>query len=103
MKKITKPETRAAVTRAEEVGKADLNENLINRLDLFVFKPDGSRVKQVTFESTDVKGSSPTTDYKHKELTSNELTRSDIDVSLRCRQQQSSPNHQATFLPFLLQ
>ena len=72
-------ETRAAVTRAEEVGNDNLNENLINRLDLFVFKPDGSRVKQVTFESTDVKGSSPTTDYKHKELTSNELTRSDID------------------------
>ena len=72
-------ETRAAVSRAEEVGNDNLNENLINRLDLFVFKPDGSRVKQVTFESTDVKGSSPTTDYKHKELTSNELTRSDID------------------------
>ena len=75
-------ETRAAVTRAGETtedGSDDLNENKINRLDLFVFKPDGSRVKQVTFESTDVKGSSPTTDYKHKELTSNELTRSDID------------------------
>lgn len=73
-------ETRAAVTRAEtEVGSEDLNENLINRLDLFVFKRDGSRVKQVTFNSEDVKGSSPTTDYKHKELTSNELTRSDID------------------------
>lgn len=69
-------ETRAAVTRAEEVGKTDLNENLINRLDLFIFKPDGSRVKQVTFEGTDVQGS-PTTEYKHKELT--ELTRSDID------------------------
>lgn len=72
-------ETRAAVTRADEVGKAELNENLINRLDLFVFKPDGSRVKQVTFEGEDVKGSSPTTEYKHKELTSTELTRSDID------------------------
>lgn len=70
-------ETRAAVTRAEEVGKTDLNENLINRLDLFIFKPDGSRVKQVTFDGTDVQGSSPTTEYKHKELT--ELTRSDID------------------------
>lgn len=70
-------ETRAAVTRAEEVGKADLNENLINRLDLFIFKPDGSRVKQVTFDDTDVQGSSPTTEYKHKELT--ELTRSDLD------------------------
>ena len=71
-------ETRAAVTRAEEVGKADLYENLIKRLDLFIFKkPDGSRVKQVTFDGTDVQGNSPTTEYKHKELT--ELTRSDID------------------------
>lgn len=69
-------ETRAAVTRAEEVGKADLNENLINRLDLFIFKTDVS-VKQVTFDGTDVQGNSPTTEYKHKELT--ELTRSDID------------------------
>lgn len=72
-------ETRAAVTRAEEVGKADLNENLINRLDLFIFKQNGSRVKQVTFDGKDVQGNSPTTEYKHKELTSNELTRSDID------------------------
>ena len=70
-------ETRAAVTRAEEVGKADLNENLINRLDLFIFKQDGFRVKQVTFDGTDIQGNSPTTEYKHKELT--ELTRSDID------------------------
>lgn len=73
-------ETRAAVTRAAvEDGSEDLNENLINHLDLFVFKPDGSRVKQVTFNSADVKGSSPTTEYRHKELTSNDLTRSDID------------------------
>lgn len=72
-------ETRAAVTRAAvEDGSEDLNENKIERLDLFVFKPDGSRVKQVTFNSADVKGS-PTTEYKHKELTSKELTRSDID------------------------
>ena len=72
-------ETRAAVTRAAvEDGSEDLNENKIERLDLFVFKQDGSRVKQVTFNSADVKGS-PTTEYKHKELTSNELTRSDID------------------------
>lgn len=70
-------ETRAALTRADEVGKADLNENLINRLDLFIFKKDGSRVKQVTFDGTDVQGNSPTTEYKHKELT--ELTRSDLD------------------------
>lgn len=72
-------ETRAAVTRtAVEDGSENLNENKIERLDLFVFKKDGSRVKQVTFNSADVKGS-PTTEYKHKELTSNELTRSDID------------------------
>ena len=72
-------ETRAAVTRAAvEDGSEDLNENKIERLDLFVFKRDGSRVKQVTFNSADVKGS-PTTEYKHKELTSKELTRSDID------------------------
>ena len=72
-------ETRAAVTRAAvEDGSEDLKENKIERLDLFVFKPDGSRVKQVTFNSADVKGS-PTTEYKHKELTSKELTRSDID------------------------
>lgn len=70
-------ETRAALTRADEVGKADLNENLINRLDLFIFKTDGSIVKKVTFDGADVQGSSPTTEYKHKELT--ELTRSDID------------------------
>lgn len=71
-------ETRAATRAAVEDGSEDLNENKIERLDLFVFKPDGSRVKQVTFNSADVKGS-PTTEYKHKELTSKELTRSDID------------------------
>lgn len=71
-------ETRAATRAETEVGNEILNENQINRLDLFVFKRDGSRVKQVTFNSADVKGS-PTTEYKHKELTSNELTRSDID------------------------
>lgn len=71
-------ETRAATRAETEVGNENLNENQINRLDLFVFKKDGSRVKQVTFNSADVKGS-PTTEYKHKELTSKELTRSDID------------------------
>ena len=71
-------ETRAATRVETEVGNEILNENQINRLDLFVFKTDGSRVKQVTFNSADVKGS-PTTEYKHKELTSKELTRSDID------------------------
>ena len=69
-------ETRAATRAETEVGNESLNENLINRLDLFVFKTDGLRVKHVTFE--DVKGS-PTTEYKHKELTSKELTRSDIE------------------------
>ncbi len=69
-------ETRAALTRADEVGKAELNENQINRLDLFIFKKDGSCVKQVTFDGADVQGS-PTTEYKQKELT--ELTRSYID------------------------
>lgn len=72
-------ETRAATRAETEVGNENLNENLINRLDLFVFKPDGSRVKQVTFNSEDVKGSSPTTAYRDKELTSKELTRSDIE------------------------
>ena len=72
-------ETRAAVTRAAvEDGSEDLNENKIERLDLFVFGTNGLRVKHVTFNSADVKGS-PTTEYKHKELTSKELTRSDID------------------------
>ena len=71
-------ETRTATRAETEVGNEILNENQINRLDLFVFKKDGSRVKQVTFNSADVKGS-PTTEYKHKELTSTELTRSDID------------------------
>lgn len=72
-------ETRAAVTRvAVEDGSEDLNENKIERLDLFVFKTNGLCVKHVTFNSADVKGS-PTTEYKHKELTSTELTRSDID------------------------
>lgn len=71
-------ETRAATRAETEVGNEILNENQINRLDLFVFKKDGSLVKQVTFNSADVKGS-PTTEYKHKELTSKELTRSDIE------------------------
>ena len=61
-------ETRAATRAETEVGNEILNENQINRLDLFVFGTNGSRVK-----------GSPTTEYKHKELTSKELTRSDID------------------------
>lgn len=71
-------ETRAATRAAVEDGSEDLNENKIERLDLFVFGTNGLRVKHVTFNSADVKGS-PTTEYKHKELTSKELTRSDID------------------------
>lgn len=68
-------ETRAAVTRAEEVGNDTLNENLINRLDLFVFNgKTGNLVTSLTL--TDVQGS-PTT-YKHKKLESTQLKRSDI-------------------------
>lgn len=72
-------ETRAAVTRAEttEDGSDNLNENKIEHLDLFVF--NGTTGKRVTSLSlTDVQVS-PTTAYQEKELTSNELTRSDID------------------------
>lgn len=69
-------ETRAAVTRAEtEVGNEDLNENKINRLDLFVFDATGNLVKSLPL--TDVQGS-PTKDYKHKKLESNQLKRSEI-------------------------
>lgn len=70
-------ETRAAVTRAEttEVGNEDLNENKINRLDLFVFDATGNLVKSLAL--TDVQGS-PTTEYKHKKLESNQLKRSEI-------------------------
>lgn len=68
-------ETRAAVTRAEtEVGNEDLNENKINRLDLFVF--DGTTrnlVKSLTLK--DVQGSK---DYQHKKLESKQLKRSEI-------------------------
>lgn len=69
-------ETRAAVTRAEtEVGNdEDLNENKINRLDLFVFDATGKLVKRLPLKDASVQGS-PTTDYKHKKL---ELKRSEI-------------------------
>ncbi len=72
-------ETRAAVTRAEttEVGNEDLNENKINRLDLFVFDATGNLVKRLTLEDTSVQGS-PTADYKHKKLESEQLKRSEI-------------------------
>lgn len=70
-------ETRAAVTRAEtEVGNEDLNENKINRLDLFVFNgTTGNLVKSLSL--TDVQGS-PTTAYQEKKLESTQLKRSDI-------------------------
>ena len=69
-------ETRAAVTRAEtEDGSEDLNENKINRLDLFVFDAAGNLVKRLPL--TDVQGS-PTKDYQHKKLESDQLKRSEI-------------------------
>ena len=69
-------ETRAAVTRAEttEDGSDYLNENKIERLDLFVF--DGTTrnlVKSLTLK--DVQGSK---DYQHKKLESTQLKRSEI-------------------------
>lgn len=71
-------ETRAAVTRAEtEVGNEDLNENKINRLDLFVFDATGNLVKSLPLTDTSVQGS-PTTEYKHKKLESKQLKRSEI-------------------------
>ena len=71
-------ETRAAVTRAEtEVGKEDLNENKIDRLDLFVFDAAGKLVKSLSLTDASVQGS-PTTDYKHKKLESDQLKRSEI-------------------------
>lgn len=70
-------ETRAAVTRAEttEDGSEDLNENKINRLDLFVFDAAGKLVKSLTL--ADVQGS-PTKDYQQKKLESDQLKRSEI-------------------------
>ena len=71
-------ETRAAVTRAEtEVGTEDLNENKIDRLDLFVFDAAGKLVKSLPLTDASVQGS-PTTDYKHKKLESKQLKRSEI-------------------------
>ncbi len=71
-------ETRAAVTRAEtEVGNEDLYENKINRLDLFVFDAAGKLVKSLSLSDASVQGS-PTTEYKHKKLESNQLKRSEI-------------------------
>lgn len=72
-------ETRAAVTRAEttEVGNEDLYENKINRLDLFVFDATGKLVKSLPLTDASVQGS-PTTEYKHKKLESDQLKRSEI-------------------------
>lgn len=71
-------ETRAAVTRAAvEDGSEDLNENLINRLDLFVFDAAGKLFKSLPLTDASVQGS-PTTDYKHKKLESDQLKRSEI-------------------------
>lgn len=70
-------ETRAAVTRAGETtedGSDYLNENKINRLDLFVFDADRKLVKRLPL--TDVQ--SPTKDYQHKKLESDQLKRSEI-------------------------
>lgn len=71
-------ETRAAVTRAAvEDGSEDLYENLINRLDLFVFDATGKLVKSLPLTDASVQGS-PTTEYKHKKLESDQLKRSEI-------------------------
>ena len=71
-------ETRAAVTRAEtEDGSEDLNENKIDRLDLFVFDATGKLVKSLPLTDASVQGS-PTKDYKHKKLESDQLKRSEI-------------------------
>ncbi len=71
-------ETRAAVTRAEtEVGNEDLYENKINQLDLFVFDAAGKLVKSLSLSDASVQGS-PTKDYKHKKLESDQLKRSEI-------------------------
>ncbi len=71
-------ETRAAVTRAEtEVGNEDLYENKINQLDLFVFDAAGKLVKSLSLTDASVQGS-PTKDYKHKKLESDQLKRSEI-------------------------
>lgn len=71
-------ETRAAVTRAEtEDGSEDLNENKIERLDLFVFDAAGNLVKRLPLTDASVQGS-PTKDYKHKQLGSSQLKRSEI-------------------------
>lgn len=70
-------ETRAAVTRAEtEDGSEDLYENKINSLDLFVFDATTGELDK-SLSLTDVQGS-PTKDYQHKKLESDQLKRSEI-------------------------
>lgn len=71
-------ETRAAVTRAEttEDGSEDLNENKIERLDLFVFDATTGKLDK-RLSLTDVQGS-PTTAYQEKKLESDQLKRSEI-------------------------
>ena len=78
-------ETRAAVTRAGETtenGSDNLNENKIERLDLFVFDATATENLVKRLPLTDVTDASvqgsPTTDYKHKKLESTQLKRSDI-------------------------
>lgn len=71
-------ETRAAVTRAGETtedGSDDLNENKIERLDLFVFDATGKLVKRLPLTDVQV---SPTTAYQEKKLESTQLKRSEI-------------------------
>lgn len=71
-------DTRAAVTRAGETtedGSDYLNENKINRLDLFVFDATRKLVKRLPL--TDVQAS-PTKDYQHMKLESDQLKRSEI-------------------------
>lgn len=71
-------ETRAAVTRAEtEDGSENLNENKIDRLDLFVFDATGNLVKSLPLTDASVQGN-PTKDYRHKQLESSQLKRSEI-------------------------
>lgn len=71
-------ETRAAVTRAEtEDGSEDLYENKIDRLDLFVFDATGKLVKSLPLTDASVQGN-PTKDYRHKQLESSQLKRSEI-------------------------
>ncbi len=72
-------DTRAAVTRAEttEDGSDNLKENKIERLDLFVFDATEKLVKSLPLTDASVQGS-PTKEYQHKKLESDQLKRSEI-------------------------